>query len=116
MKELKVVFPTNDLENVESHFGHCSHFKIFNIKEGKIKESEVIKAPHHEPGVFPKFLGELKVNTIITGSMGQRAIELFKEQNIQVILGANGKIEDILNIYLEGELYSTGEPCKHEHH
>ena len=45
--------------------------------------------------------------------MGQRAIDLFKAQDIEVILGARGKIEDNLNEYLSGELYSSGTPCVH---
>lgn len=115
MDNLRIVFPTNNLVTIESHFGHCENFKIFTVKDGKISDVEIIKAPPHQPGLLPKFLGELNVNTIITGGMGQRAIDLFKEQNIEVLLGASGPIKEVLDIYLNGDLYSTGSPCVHDH-
>ena len=113
--EIRIAFPTNDKENVEEHFGHCKVFAIFNVKDKEIVKVEYINAPPHQPGLLPKFLGELDVATIITGGMGQRAIDLFKAQNVEVILGARGLIKDNLNEYLGGELYSTGSPCDHDH-
>lgn len=115
MNEIKIVFPTNDLNTIESHFGHCAYFKIFKVKGNEVLGYEVRDTPVHEPGAFPKYLGELNVNVIITGGMGQRAIDLFKAQNIDVILGANGNIENVLNVYLNGSLNSTGEACTHTH-
>lgn len=114
--ELKIAFPTNDRTNVEEHFGHCAEFKIVNTKDGKVVSEDFITPPAHEPGVLPRFLGEHKVSTIITGGMGAMAINLFKTQNIDVILGANGSITENLNVFLEGQLESTGSACNHDHH
>lgn len=112
---LRIAFPTNDKVTVEEHFGHCKVFAIFTIKNKEIINTEYIQPPVHQPGVLPKFLGELNTSAIITGGMGQMAINLFKEANIEVILGAKGSIEDNLNEYLGGELYSTGSACAHDH-
>lgn len=113
--EFKIAFPTNDGENVEEHFGHCKKFAVYTVKENEIISKEYLDAPKHEPGVLPKFLGEQGATTIITGGMGQMAINLFKNQGIEVILGAVGKIENNLNEFLEGELYSKGSACTHHH-
>jgi len=43
------------------------------------------------------------------------AINLFKTQNIDVILGATGSITDNLNTFLGGQLASTGSACTHDH-
>ncbi|MCJ8342901.1 MAG: hypothetical protein MJH09_08660, partial [Cetobacterium sp.] len=83
--------------------------------QGIMEFVEMFKAPEHEPGVFPRFLGSIGANTIITGGMGQRAIDLFKNQNIEVILGAAGNIKEVLDVFLNGDLYSHGTPCTHEH-
>jgi ATP-binding protein involved in chromosome partitioning len=112
---MRIAFPTNDRENVESHFGHCKEFAIFTVKGNEIVETEYVTAPPHQPGLLPKFLGELNINTIITGGMGQRAIDLFKAQKIDVILGATGKLEANLNEFLGGDLISTGSACSHDH-
>ncbi|WP_372713166.1 iron-sulfur cluster carrier protein MrpORP [Ilyobacter sp.] len=115
MNNLKIAFPTNNGETVESHFGHCKQFAIYTMNGKEILSRELVDAPPHEPGLLPKFLGELKVNTIITGGMGQRAIDLFTVQNIDVILGAAGNIDSNLKEYTGGELCSKGSACSHNH-
>lgn len=112
---LRIAFPTSNKVAVDEHFGHCEYFAIFDVEGKKIVKEEFVEAPEHQPGLLPRFLGELKVSTIITGGMGQRAIDLFKQQEIEVILGARGTILDNLNEYLGGDLESTGSACSHNH-
>jgi predicted Fe-Mo cluster-binding NifX family protein len=112
----RIAFPTNDEFNVEAHFGHCSKFAIFTVnKDGEVKEKSFIPAPPHQPGLLPRFLGEKGANVIITGGMGQRAVDLFKAQGIEVIMGAIGNMEENLKVYLSGDLESTGSVCNHDH-
>lgn len=111
--QLKVAFPTNNRETVEEHFGHCKEFAMFTVNNGATEKTEYIQAPHHSPGVFPKFLHEVGANVIITGGMGQRAVDLFKEREIDVFLGASGSIEESLNTFLKGTLNSSGVSCTH---
>lgn len=113
---LRVGFPTNDCVNVEEHFGHCERFVVFSVKDGEIVNKEILEAPEHAPGVFPKFIADNNIKVVITGGMGQRAIDLIKANGGQVILGAAGNIKDILNVYLSGSLYSKGSACAHHHH
>lgn len=111
----RVAFPSNDGLTISSHFGHCDHFVVYNIANNEVASKEELPAPPHEPGVLPKFLGDNKVTAIICGGMGQRAIELFCEQEIDVILGASGKIDDILPAFISGQLESQGSACSHDH-
>ncbi|GLI55348.1 hypothetical protein PM10SUCC1_08620 [Propionigenium maris DSM 9537] len=112
---IRIAFPTNNGETVETHFGHCKRFAIYTVKGQEIVNREIVDAPPHQPGLLPRFLGELKANTIITGGMGQRAIDFFKAQDIEVILGATGGIEGNLKEYMGGALYSKGSACSHDH-
>ncbi|WP_130890509.1 NifB/NifX family molybdenum-iron cluster-binding protein [Fusobacterium ulcerans] len=113
---LRVGFSTNDEVMLEGHFGHCEKFVIYTIENGKAVKKEIVATPEHAPGVFPKFIAEQKVNVVITGGMGQKAIDMLKANGTEVILGASGKIEDILKTYLEGTLVSNGVACAHHHH
>lgn len=112
---VKVAFPTNDEIMVEEHFGHCMKFYIVTMENGEIIKKEIIPAPEHEPGVFPRFLGKQGANIIVTGGMGQRAVDLFHDQNIKVFLGARGTIESNLKELIKGDLISKGSACTHEH-
>ena len=115
-KDLKVVaFPTSDRATIDGHFGHTKEFAIYIVKGTDVKEIKYLTPPPHEPGVLPRFLGENGIDVIITGGMGQMAVNLFNQQDIDVILGAQGRIDVNLNEYLGGFLSSTGSSCDHKH-
>lgn len=98
------------------HFGHCENFNLFDAENGVITKHESIPNPGHKPGFLPNYLGDLGVNVVISGGMGQGAIDIFNMRNIEVITGATGSAEDCAKRYLAGELQSTGSICqKHEH-
>ena len=114
-KKMKIAVPTNDRTNVEEHFGHCKEFAIYEVEGDKVINVEFIVPPPHAPGVIPNFLNEHGINAIITGGMGQMAVNMFKEKNVDVILGAVGSVDTNLKEYLSGMLESTGSVCAHEH-
>lgn len=99
---------------VAQHFGHCEGFIVFTVQDGEAKGSKFFQNPGHKPGFLPNYLNELGVNVIISGGMGGGAIEIFNEKGIQVVTGAAGDAEDIVNRFLSGNLKSTGSIC-HEH-
>ena len=117
-KEKKVVtiaFPTSDNETIDGHFGHTKEFVIYTVIEDEIRDVTHVTPPKHEPGVLPAFLANQGINVIITGGMGQMAVDLFNKQGIDVILGASGLITINLNEFLNGLLSTKGSSCKHEH-
>lgn len=98
------------------HFGHCEVFAVLTVDEEKktVIAREYLTPPPHEPGVLPRWLGEQKVNVIIAGGMGQRAQQLFAEQNISVVVGAPaGTPEELAAAYLAGTLVSGTNACDH---
>ena len=97
-----------------AHFGHCQEFALIEVEKDEIKNKEVLIPPPHEPGVLPKWLGELGANVIIAGGMGQRAISLFNENNIKVVVGAPSlEPESLVNSYMNGSLVTGGNVCDH---
>ncbi|WP_244833907.1 NifB/NifX family molybdenum-iron cluster-binding protein [Clostridium sp. BJN0001] len=101
-------------ERVTGHFGHCINFNIFETENGQITKCDSIPNPGHRPGFLPNFLNDMGVNVIISGGMGEGAVDIFNEKGIEVILGASGNAKDAVNEYLKGALKSTGSIC-HEH-
>lgn len=106
-----------DGEFVTGHFGHCEGFEVFEVNNKNIVSRTFLPNPGHRPGFLPVFLSENNINIIVSGGMGGSAQELFKRNNIEVIVGATGKLDSIINDYLEGKLKSTYSVCHdHEHH
>ncbi|MDD2390241.1 MAG: NifB/NifX family molybdenum-iron cluster-binding protein [Desulfobacterales bacterium] len=98
------------------HFGHCEDFVLLDVDAEKkeIISKSVVKPPAHEPGVLPRWLGELGANLIIAGGMGIRAQQLFNQNNISVIVGAAGETPENLALqYLNGTLVSGDNCCDH---
>ena len=53
---------------------------------------------------------------VISGGMGGGAVEIFNERNVEVIIGAEGDSRESVEMYLAGQLKSTGSVChNHEH-
>ena len=97
-----------------NHFGHCQQFAVIRVKEGMIDGKELHTPPPHEPGVLPRWLGDLGVNLVFAGGMGHRALSLFAERGIRVITGApNQEPEALTESYLAGNLMSGANVCDH---
>lgn len=101
---------------VTEHFGYSESFNIFEVNADKILNKESVPNPGHKPGFLPRFLHDLGVDVIISGGMGYKAVSLFNEQDIEVIIGAQGKDVDLVNNYLKGKLESTGSICHQPNH
>lgn len=102
---------------VAGHFGHCPNFNLVEVENNEIKNIKSIPNPGHKPGFLPNFLNEQGANVIISGGMGGGAVQIFNEKSIEVIVGVQGNIEEVVSEYLKGNLVSTGSICnKHEHH
>ncbi len=112
---LRIAIPIID-GRLCAHFGHCQMFALVDVDEDAktiIKRDDQVPPPH-EPGVLPRWLAENKVNLIIAGGMGQRAHQLFKAQDIGVIVGAPADTpEELIKKYLDKSLVTGVNLCDH---
>ncbi len=97
------------------HFGHCEQFALLEADEqNNIVNKTLLTPPAHAPSVLPAWLHEQGANVIIAGGMGQRAKQLFAQNDITVIVGASdGTAEDLASAYLQGTLEAGENICDH---
>lgn len=96
--------------HVFEHFGRAPYYMIINIENREIKNVKAVPNPSvesHNPGDLPMMLAEEKVDILITRGVGRRAVAYFQELGIDVITGAYGKIREIVEKFIKGELFST---------
>jgi predicted Fe-Mo cluster-binding NifX family protein len=101
---------------VAAHFGHCTHFGLFDVDESTkaIIKREVIPSPGHEPGFLPAWLAEEGVSVVIASGMGSRARAIFNENHIEVVVGVLSDDPDKAVVdYIEGELATGDNICDH---
>jgi predicted Fe-Mo cluster-binding NifX family protein len=70
--------------------------------------------PPHAPGVLPHWLAGHGADMVIAGGLGQRAQNLFEDQNIKVVVGAPAEApEQVAAAYLAGTLATGSNTCDH---
>ncbi len=101
---------------LSAHFGHCEQFAIIDVDNDSknIQSEELVAPPQHEPGILPRWLSELNVELIIAGGMGQRAQQLFAQNNIDVAVGApDDELQQLVLQYLSSQLQCGPNICDH---
>ncbi len=101
------------------HFGRCPAYVVVEVDDdGKVVASRVEENPHfqqHVPGQVPKFIHSLGADIIIAGGMGPKAINMFNDFGIEVVTGVGGRVGNVLEAFLRGEI-SGATGCAHDHH
>lgn len=96
------------------HFGRCEQFAIVETENNKIVKDYYLDPPEHQPGTYPRFLADKKVDVIFAGGMGPKAQDLFTMNNIEVYMGVyEGKPAEIVDQYFNGQLQSGDNSCDH---
>jgi predicted Fe-Mo cluster-binding NifX family protein len=110
-----IAIPT-DGKHVAGHFGRCEKYTLFTYENNNISNIKDIENPGHEPGFLPKYLSEKGVNCIIASGMGQKAQALFNQYNIEMIMGCQGEIKNVIEMYKNNKLVSGKSTCNHDEH
>jgi predicted Fe-Mo cluster-binding NifX family protein len=97
-----------------SHFGHCQQFAIINVEDKSIKANKLVTPPPHEPGLLPRWLADMGVTNVITGGIGQKALDLFEQNKIDVNYGAQSKTpKELVQDWLDNTLQLGDNSCDH---
>jgi len=107
---MKIAIAT-DNNKCSEHFGRCEEFKVYEIENKKIINEESIINPEHKFNFLPKYLKEKEIDVIISTDMGRNAQNNFSKYDIEVITGVTGSIDEIIRLYLKGELKSNNKIC-----
>lgn len=109
---MKVAVPTRD-NQVDDHFGHCSHYTIFTIENRQIIHTEELAAPQGcgcKSGIAAE-LQRLGVELMLAGHMGEGANNKLKAHDIKVIRGCAGPVQVVISGYLAGAIRDSGQGC-----
>ncbi len=112
---LKIAIPMVDGE-LCMHFGHCEEFAFVEVDETtkEILKIENLTPPPHEPGVIPRWVGEMKATIIIAGGMGAMAKQILAQNGVEVVTGATpNTAENLVKAYLDGTLVCGDNVCDH---
>ena len=99
---------------VFQHFGYTEAFKLYNVENGQVVSSMTIAAPERGHDALAAFLEQLRVNTLICGSVGGGARAALEGAGVLLYGGVAGDADTAVNAFLAGTLgYDPDVHCHH---
>jgi predicted Fe-Mo cluster-binding NifX family protein len=111
-KKMKIAIPITEEQVLSAHFALCDMFAIFHVENGELKHKDYFNPPPHRPGSIPRWLKEKAVDVVIAAGIGQKAIDFFEKERIEVIYGVESNApEELISQYIAGTLNSGSNIC-----
>ena len=99
------------------HFGHTEQFKIYDVQDGKIVESQIVVTNGNGHGALAGVLTALNVDVLICGGIGGGAQMALAAANIQLYGGVTGSADEAVEALLADKLaYNPNVKCDHHDH
>ncbi|MFH0967680.1 MAG: NifB/NifX family molybdenum-iron cluster-binding protein [Methanobacteriota archaeon] len=98
---------------VSGHFGSSEGYAIYTIAGTDVTHEEDLKNPGHDHTLQMTLLASKGVTQLIAGGMGKHAQEIFTQNGITVLLGAQGPVQEVIQSFASGKLPSgSGESAQ----
>lgn len=131
---MRLCIPSNTKGGLEDqvgyHFGRVDNYTIFDDDKNEV---EIIKntSTHRGGTKLPaELLREHKVDIMICGGIGRRAIQLFEQFGVEIYVDAQGTVREAIEQYKNDQLRMAtdkeacqqhkyrgeGQGSNHEHH
>lgn len=99
---------------VFQHFGHTEQFKVYEVENGQISNSEVVDTNGSGHGALAEILKNLEVEVLICGGIGAGAQQALTEAGIHFYGGVAGSADDAVQAFLNETLsYNPDVRCSH---
>ncbi len=111
---MKIALPSDGTQ-IDGHFGHCQCFTIFTVDDNRNILSEETLTPPPGCGcksnIIPQ-LAEMGVNVMLSGNMGDGAVQMLTVHGITVVRGCAGDVREVANAWLAQEIVDSGVGCE----
>ncbi|MGN0355967.1 MAG: NifB/NifX family molybdenum-iron cluster-binding protein [Muricoprocola sp.] len=99
------------------HFGHTEQFKVYDVQDGKIVDSQIVDTNGSGHGALAGILTALNVDALICGGIGGGAQTALAAANIQLYGGVSGSTDEAVAALIAGQLaYDPDAKCDHHDH
>ena len=99
------------------HFGHTEQFKLYDVENGAIVNTQIVDSNGSGHGMLAGFLKEAQVDALICGGIGMGAQMALNEAGIRLYAGVQGSADAAAKALAEGTLnYDPDARCDHHGH
>tara|TARA_R110002049_G_scaffold326_4_gene1765 strand:- start:5055 stop:5612 length:558 start_codon:yes stop_codon:yes gene_type:complete len=113
-KMKRIAIPITSDNTIEDHFGHSRFYEIYTFSSAN--EIIDLKLLESEEGCGCKSniindLVDVGVKVMLSGNIGDGAVNKLNDAGISVIRGCSGKSSDVILQYVEGDISDSGISC-----
>lgn len=99
------------------HFGHTAQFKVYEVQNGAVVDSQVIDTNGSGHGALAGLLNNLQADVVICGGIGGGAQMALRQAGIRLYGGVRGDADEAVSLFLAGALdYNPNVQCNHHDH
>lgn len=91
-------------ENFFWHFGHCERFKIYDIEDGKVTDTDYVTVTGGHGPQRLSAMADNNVDLILSDGMGPGIAKKAPDFGIKIIAGVSGNADAAVQKYLAGDL------------
>lgn len=110
---MKRIAVTYDNGKVFQHFGRTEAFKVYEVEDDKVINSQIVESNGVGHGALAGLLADNTIDVLICGGIGGGAMAALEDRSIEVCAGAQGDTDEVVEAYLKGELETAGVTCDH---
>ncbi len=108
---------TYDNGQIFQHFGHTAQFKIYNVTDGQVVDSQVIDTNGSGHGALAGILSAIRTDVLICGGIGGGAQAALRNAGIKLYGGVSGEADAAVAALLAGNLdFNPNVKCNHHDH
>lgn len=103
---------------VSKHMGQSEQVSLYEVYDNFYEKIETVSVIGHEHEGIPRVVCSLDPDLLICGQMGIKAFEKFTAKGIAMLMGAEGNVDDVMNLYVKGLLKTDESLCTthvHDH-
>lgn len=102
---------------VFQHFGHTEQFKLYDVENGEIKNTQVVDTNGQGHGALASFLTDADVDILLCGGIGGGAKTALSEAGIKLFGGVSGNADEVVNAFIDGKIaYNPDVQCTKQEH
>lgn len=99
------------------HFGHTQVFKVYDIEDGKVVNSQIIDTNGTGHGALAGLLANINADVLICGGIGGGAQMALSQTGVKLYGGVCGNADEAVEAFITGKLdYNPDVHCDHHHH
>jgi predicted Fe-Mo cluster-binding NifX family protein len=119
----RIVIPAEDGGGLNArlsrHFGRAPYFIVVDLENGEISSIQTVPNESEHFGGFglpvDRIL-QLKPNAVITYGMGPKALGIFQEAGVAVLMANADTVREVVEAYRQNRLEELTEGCRYSRH